>query len=178
MDYIWIAVAFIFGFLMKQINLPPLIGYLIAGFGLHLLGVTPDASLQTLADLGVTLLLFTIGLKLNIRSLFKTEIWGSALGHMSTIIVLTIINCLVFAYFGIVYFAGLDWTSAAVIGLAVSFSSTVCAVQILENRGEMRTRHGQITIGILVIQDIVAVIFVSLATDKSPSWWGPNPNSC
>lgn len=171
MDYIWVTVAFICGFLIKQINLPPLIGYLAAGFGLHILGVKPDASLETLSDLGVTLLLFTIGLKLNISSLFKTEIWGGATGHMAAIVALTALNCLFFAYMGIAYFSGLDWSSAALIGFAVSFSSTVCAVQILESRREMRTRHGQIAIGILIIQDIAAVIFVTLATDKSPSWW-------
>ena len=171
MDYIWIAVAFVCGFLVKQINLPPLVGYLAAGFGLHALGVEPDESLETLADLGVALLLFTIGLKLNIKSLFKTEIWGSAAGHMSTIVALTTVNCFIFAFFGITHFVELDWTSAALIGFAVSFSSTVCAVKILEERGEMRARHAQVAIGILIIQDIAAVLFVTFATAKIPSWW-------
>lgn len=171
MDYIWVAVAFVCGFLVKQINLPPLVGYLAAGFGLHALGVQPDTSLQTLADLGVTLLLFTIGLKLNIRSLFKIEIWGGAIGHMGAIVLLTMLNCSVLAFIGVQYFTGLDWSAAALIGFAVSFSSTVCAIKVLEERGELRARHGQIAIGILVIQDIAAVIFVTFATDKWPSPW-------
>ena len=171
MDYIWVAVAFACGFLVKQIKLPPLVGYLAAGFGLHALGVVPEDSLETLANLGVTLLLFTIGLKLDLKSLLKIEIWGGATGHMTAIIALTTVNCLFFSYLGIVYFTGLDLAAAALIGFAVSFSSTVCAVKILEERGEMRTRHGQVAIGILIIQDIAAVIFVTLATDKSPSWW-------
>ena len=50
MDYLWIFTAFVCGFLAKQINLPPLVGYLAAVFGLHALGVQPDASLQTLGD--------------------------------------------------------------------------------------------------------------------------------
>ncbi len=53
MDYIWVAVAFSCGFLVKQLDLPPLIGYLAAGFGLHAIGVEPDNSLSTLADLGI-----------------------------------------------------------------------------------------------------------------------------
>jgi predicted Kef-type K+ transport protein len=171
MDYIWVAVAFACGFLFKQINLPPLIGYLAAGFGLHALGVEPDASLETLSDLGITLLLFTIGLKLNIQSLFKTEIWGGASGHMAAIVLLTTINSLIFGYFGLKYFVGLNWQAAALIGFAVSFSSTVCAIKILEERGELRARHGQVAIGILVIQDIAAVIFVTLAAGKAPSAW-------
>lgn len=171
MDYIWVALAFGCGFLAKQIKLPPLVGYLIAGFGLHAAGVTPDASLQTLSDLGVTLLLFTIGLKLNVKSLLKTEIWGTAIGHMGTTVALTAANSLILGYLGLIYFEGLSWTSAALVGFAVSFSSTVCAVKVLEERGEARARHGQVAIGILIIQDIVAVIFVTLMTDTPPSWW-------
>jgi len=171
MDFIWVGVAFICGFIATRIGLPPLVGYLMAGFGLHAAGVTPDASLATLSDIGISLLLFTIGLKLNVKSLLKTEIWAGATGHMGVIILLTAINCLVFSVLGFTYFTGLDWTAAAMIGFAVSFSSTVCVVKILEEKGELRSRHGQVAIGILIIQDIAAVIFVTLATDKSPSWW-------
>lgn len=171
MDYLWIFIAFVCGFLVKQINLPPLVGYLAAGFGLHALGVEPDASLQTLGDLGVILLLFTIGLKLNVASLFKTEIWAGAAGHMSIIILLTMANCIALAALGLIHFVGLDFYGAALIGFAISFSSTVIAVKVLEENGEMRSRHGQVAIGILVIQDIAAVVFVTLASDMSPSWW-------
>lgn len=171
MDYIWIAVAFVCGFLAKQINLPPLVGYLVAGFGLHALGFSPDASLETLSDLGIALLLFTIGLKLNVKSLFKTEIWASATTHMTTIILITTLNSLLLGSLGVIYFNELEWQAAALIGFAVSFSSTVFAVKVLEGRGEMRARHGQVAIGVLIIQDIAAVVFVSLTTDKSPSLW-------
>jgi len=171
MDYIWIAVAFGCGFLVKQISLPPLIGYLVAGFGLHALGVQPEAGLQTLSDLGVTLLLFTIGLKLNVGSLLQTEIWAGALGHISLVVGLTIANSLFLGFWGLAYFTGLDWQTAALIGLAVSFSSTVCTIKILEDRGELRARHGQVAIGILIIQDIAAVAFVTFADGQMPSIW-------
>ncbi len=171
MDYLWIAVAFVCGFLVRQLGLPPLVGYLIAGFGLHALGVQPDATLEALSDLGVILLLFTIGLKLDAENLLKTEVWATATGHMVIILVLTMFNCLILGYLGMSYFVDISWAAASLIGFAVSFSSTVCAVKILEERGELRSRHGQIAIGILIIQDIAAVIFVSLATDAAPSWW-------
>ncbi len=170
MDYIWIVVAFSCGFLARQINLPPLVGYLAAGFGLHALGVHPDDWLNELSDLGVTLLLFTIGLKLNIKDLLKPEILFGASGHMVAVILVTTLNSLILGYLGFTYFEDLDWRTAMLIGLAVSFSSTVCAVKILEDRGEMASRHGQVAIGILIIQDIVAVAFVSVASDASPSW--------
>lgn len=171
MDYIWIAVAFGCGFLVKQINLPPLVGYLAAGFGLNALGVKPDSSIDTLADFGVVLLLFTIGLKVNINSLFKPEVWAGASGHMAVIILLTTLNCLILGQLGLTHFTGISAQGAALIGFAVSFSSTVCAVKILEERGEMRALHGQVAIGILIIQDIAAVVFIALAADKTPSWW-------
>lgn len=171
MEYAWVAVAFVCGFLARQIKLPPLVGYLGAGFGLHALGAEPDTSFQALSDLGITLLLFTIGLRLNLSNLLKTEIWGGASVHMIAVSLITAATCLFFAILGVQYFALLDMTSAALIGLALSFSSTVCAVKFLEERGEMRTRHGQVTIGILVIQDIAAVVFLALATDKSPTLW-------
>ena len=166
MDYIWVAIAFVCGFLVKQIKLPPLVGYLAAGFGLHALGVVPDKSLETLSDLGVTLLLFTIGLKLDFKSLFKVEIWGGATGHMGATVILTALNSLFLGYLGMVYFAGLDWSAAILIGFAVSFSSTVCAVKMLEERGELRARHGQVAIGILIIQDIAAVVLSPLPQIK------------
>ncbi len=171
MDYLWVFVTFVSGFLFKQINLPPLVGFLAAGFGLHAFGMTPNIPLEPLADIGIILLLFTIGLKLDIKSLFKYEIWSSATANALVTVVFVSSLAFLLTSFGIVYFSELSWMSAAVIGFALSFSSTVFAVKMLEDRGEMRARHGQVAIGILVIQDIMAVIFLSLATDKTASWW-------
>lgn len=171
MDYLWVFVTFVCGFLFKQINLPPLIGFLVAGFGLHAFNLTPNIPLQPLADIGIILLLFTIGLKLDIKSLFKLEIWSSASVNAIATVSLVSLAGLFLTSFSIAYVSELNWTSIAIIGFSLSFSSTVFAVKMLEDRGEMRARHGQVAIGILVIQDIIAVAFLSLATDRSPSWW-------
>jgi glutathione-regulated potassium-efflux system ancillary protein KefC len=69
MDPIWIAIAFALGFAVRQIGLPPLIGFLAAGFVLNAMGVESTETLETVADYGVWLLLFSIGLKLRLRSL-------------------------------------------------------------------------------------------------------------
>ena len=74
MDPVWIAVAFILGFLVKQIGLPPLVGFLAAGFVLRGFGVRGDETLQEFADFGVILLLFSIGLKLRIKSLLNLSL--------------------------------------------------------------------------------------------------------
>ena len=61
--------------------------------------------------------------------------------------------------------------SQALIGFALSFSSTVCVVKMLEEASELKTRHGKIALGILIIQDIVAVVFLVASTGKMPSEW-------
>ena len=76
MDILWILFAFACGFGTKQLGLPPLIGYLAAGFMLNLYGVSMTPGLQEIANIGVTLMLFTIGLKLNVKDLLKPEIWA------------------------------------------------------------------------------------------------------
>lgn len=171
MDFIWILFAFVCGLGMKLISLPPLIGYLIAGFVLHFAGVTPDDTLNSLADLGITLMLFTIGLKLEIKSLLKTEIWAGGLSHMLLWILLFIVVLLGLGSLALPFFSDLDWQSAALVAFLLSFSSTVCVVKLLEETGEMKTRHGKLAIGVLVIQDIVAVLFMAVATGQEPSIW-------
>ncbi len=171
MDFIWIFFAFICGLAAKIIHLPPSIGFLIAGFALNFLGYQADDSLAILSDLGITLMLFTIGLKLNVKSLFKREVWLTSSLHTITWMILTIVIIKIFALLAISYFSQLNPITATLIAFSLSFSSTVCIIKLLEENGEMRTRHGKLAVGILVIQDIVAVAFLVFATGKVPSMW-------
>jgi glutathione-regulated potassium-efflux system ancillary protein KefC len=168
-DFIWILFAFGLGLSAKTIALPPSIGYLAAGFILHFLGYSANEGLQTLADLGITLMLFTIGLKLKIRDLVKTEIWLGCLSHSVFWIVLSLAFIKLLSMLAISFFTDLSNSSALIIAFALSFSSTVCVVKLMEESGEMRTRHGKLAIGVLVIQDIIAVAFLVAATGKTPS---------
>ena len=77
-----IALAFAAGFAAQLVRLPPLIGFLAAGFVLNAMGFEKTPALDTIANLGVTLLLFTIGLKLDIRTLLRAEVWASASLHI------------------------------------------------------------------------------------------------
>ncbi|NQZ52633.1 MAG: cation:proton antiporter [Piscirickettsiaceae bacterium] len=171
MDFLWLLIALALGFTAQQIRLPPLVGFLCAGFALHALGIEGGPALEKFADLGITLLLFTIGLKLRLRNLLAPEVWGTACLHMASLIVILVGLLLIPTLMGLSWLGVLDWQAAAVISFALSFSSTVFAVKTLEDRGEMKSRHGQVAIGILIIQDIIAVIFLTLATDKSPTLW-------
>jgi predicted Kef-type K+ transport protein len=170
-DPLWIAIAFLFGLLVKLIGLPPLVGYLFAGFFLNFIGAEGGDFLSATADLGITLLLFTIGLKLKLKSFAKPEIWGVATIHM--IITAGLISAIigVLASQSVSLFTGLNWPAAILIGFALSFSSTVFAIKILDDLGATMSRHGHISIGLLVVQDIAAVIFLAISAGKIPSAW-------
>ncbi|MBD5772487.1 cation:proton antiporter family protein [Marinomonas colpomeniae] len=171
MEFTWILFAFVCGLAVKMINLPPLIGFLLAGFLLNYLGFEASSTLDSLANIGITLMLFSIGLKLHVKDLLKREVWASTLSHMGTWTILFGGIALLLGTLSLPYFSLLDFKTAALIGFALSFSSTVCVMKLLEESGELKTRHGQLSLGILVMQDIVAVVFLVAATGKVPSIW-------
>jgi len=171
MDPLWIVAAFIFGAASSRIGLPPLVGYLIAGFVLNGIGVEGGEILSEVADIGVTLLLFTIGLKLKLKSLGRPEVWGGTLLHMLITIAIFGIGIRVLGIWGVPHFHLLSWQTSLLIAFALSFSSTVFAVKVLEQNREMGSRHGATAIGILIMQDVVAVIFLAASVGKLPSPW-------
>ena len=105
-DPLWIAIAFLTGLLAKLVGLPPLVGFLVAGFFLHFLGAQGSDFLRTIADLGITLLLFSIGLKLKLRALARPEVFGVATVHMLFVTVSFGLFVLLFSYLGLLLFAG------------------------------------------------------------------------
>ena len=171
MDPLWILTAFILGFIGFRLGLPPLVGYLIAGFVLQAFGVVGGEALEKIADLGVTLLLFSIGLKLKLRNLLRPEIWAGASIHMLVTIVVFGAGIFALSFSGLAAFGALDFKLSLMIAFALSFSSTVFAVKVLEERGEMSALHGRVSIGILIMQDIYAVLFLTFSTGKIPSPW-------
>lgn len=171
MDVIFILFAFVCGLGVKMAGMPPLIGFLAAGFILNFMGYQGDASLRILADLGITLMLFSIGLKLNIRDLYKREVWLGSSVHMLSWTIICGSCFFGFGALGLGLFSGFDLKTSALLAFALSFSSTVCVVKILEESGEIKTRHGKLAVGILVMQDIFAVLFLVVATGKTPLIW-------
>ena len=171
MDPVWIAVAFVLGFLVRQIGLPPLVGFLVAGFVLNGFGFESDETIELVADMGIFLLLFSIGLKLRVRNLLRPEIWATATVHMLVTVVLFGALFFGLAAAGLSLFAGLSLTACLVIAFAASFSSTVFAVKVLEEKGESDSRHGRIAIGILIVQDLFAVLFLTASAGEAPSPW-------
>jgi len=170
MDAVLIAVAFFFGLLAQQFRLPPLVGFLISGFILQAFGQKGGPALDGIAELGVTLMLFTIGIKLRVRTLARPEIWAGTSLHT-----LSIVTIFALALLGVGTLvgnaAGFSWQTALLLAFALSFSSTVFAVKSLGESGDMGAMHGRVAIGILIMQDILAVVFLTLSTGKIPSIW-------
>lgn len=165
----YVLAAFAGGVVAMAVRLPPLVGFLAAGFVLKAMGYGESEVLGTIADLGVTLLLFTIGLKLDVRALLRSVVWGTATAHMvaSTAVLLGALALLKLT--GIALLRDADWQTLALLGFVLSFSSTVFAVKILEQRGESRSLYGRIAIGVLIMQDVFAVVFLTASTAELPS---------
>ncbi|MBI5551934.1 MAG: cation:proton antiporter [Desulfobacterales bacterium] len=171
MNPLWILAAFLFGAVISKIGLPPLVGYLLAGFVLNSIGVTGGDLLEKVAGAGVTLLLFTIGLKLKLKSLAKPEVWAGTSLHMLFTAIIFGFLILMLGFSGVPLFDQLKGPTTLLIAFALSFSSTVFAVKVIEEKKEMASGHAAVAIGILIMQDIIAVGFLAASTGKIPSIW-------
>jgi predicted Kef-type K+ transport protein len=164
-----ISAAFILGILARQVTLPPLVGFLVAGFAINALGptlgmpTTTGPILEYLANLGVLLLLFSVGLKLKLKQIGEPHVVGGALLHFA-------ISTAIYAPIARLLFTD-SWLTAFLVGIALAFSSTVLAAKILESKREMGSFHGRTAIGILIVQDVIALVVLAIFSGKVPGPW-------
>ena len=170
-DVAWIYIAFVLGLLSRSVGLPPLVGFLATGFLLNAYGIVSGEMLEKLSDLGITLLLFTVGLKLNLRTLARPQVWAVTGLHTSIVVIVFGFAIYGLALTAVPFVSDLDPARSLLIAFALSFSSTVFVVKVLEEKGEMASLHGRIAVGILIMQDIAAVVFLAISTGKWPSAW-------
>lgn len=161
MEAVWVGAAFALGLLGSRVGLPPLVGYLAAGFSLAAFNIHSGEILRYLGEVGVLLLLFTVGLKLRLASLVRLEVLG--VGGLHLLLVGTLI-AVPLAY-------RLGGELALYLGLSLAFSSTVLAIKVLEDKRELNSYHGRVAIGILILQDLVAVALLAFAGVKTPTPW-------
>ena len=168
-EAICISFAFFLGLAVRPLGLPPLVGFLAAGFAVNAFGPSlglPEQSgaiLRHVAHLGVLILLFTVGLKLKLGQLVQTQVVGGALLHFG-------LSVGVLAP-GLRLVLELPWETAFLLATALAFSSTVLAAKILEAKREIQAFHGRVAIGILIVQDLIALAVLSLFGDHTPSPW-------
>lgn len=160
-EAIWIAFAFALSLAVHLVGLPPLVGFLAAGFALHAFAIEGQEILSHVAHLGVLVLLFSIGLKIQLKYILHPVVWATTLIHLA------LVSAFVMAV--LVSTTSLPSQGTLIIALGLSFSSTVIAAKVLESRRELRAFHGRIAIGILIFQDIVAVAMLNTMGGHLPS---------
>lgn len=156
---IGIGLAAVFGFVARTLRQPPLIGYVFAGLVLSLLGILVDGDSQSLYEsmstLGITFLLFLVGLELNINELkFLGRV--IAVGGLGQII-LTFTSAFLLAR--VLSFGYLE---ALYIGLALTFCSTIIIIKLLSEKKDLASLYGKISVGVLLVQDLVAILVLVL----------------
>lgn len=155
-----LMVAATLGIVARLLKQPLILAYLVAGviIGPFALGLIKDYSvIETFASIGIIFLLFLIGLELNPRKLL--EVGGSALTvGIGQILISGMVYYLVATKFG------LTGIGAVYLAIALTFSSTAIIVTLLSNRHDLDSLHGKILVGILLIQDFVAVILLTAAS--------------
>lgn len=176
-EIIVVILALLAGVAARTVSLPPMVGYLAAGFALIPLQrfwpEMADINFEPLVNIGVTLLLFCIGLKLQLQTLLRPFVWAVTCIHMSLLVLLFFALLVVLKTVGWTLLADVSWEQSLTIGFALSFSSTVFAVKVLEERGEMASMHGKAAIGVLVMQDIFAVAYLTVISGTIPSVYAP-----
>ncbi len=153
-----LGLAMILGFIAARLRLPPLIGYLIAGIivGPSTPGFVADMALTAqLAEIGVMLLMFGVGLHFSVGDLMAVKRIAVP-GAMLQITIATLLGA------GAGYFWGCDLAQCLVFGLSLSCASTVVLLKALEARGQIETINGRIAVGWLIVEDLAMVLVLVL----------------
>lgn len=169
-----LAYALLGGMVARRLRMPTIVGYILAGVALGPFtpGFIGDVdAIQQLAELGVVLLMFGVGLHFSLRDLWEVRdiaipgalvqmAFATALGYWMA--------------------RGWGWSPSAalVLGVAISVASTVVLLRGLMDRGELDSTHGRVAVGWLVLEDLATVVILVLlpaflAPDRQPGWQAP-----
>ena len=163
-----IIAAWVVAVISQVTKQPLLLAYLVAGFAIGPHGfrwVTRPESIETISGIGLSLLLFMIGLDIDLKKMVSA-------GRVITITaVCQIVGCIALGwlFFGL-FGPGKTWLEAFYLGVASAMSSTVIIVKILYDKRELETLAGRITLGVLVLQDIATILFLAIQPNlKNPA---------
>lgn len=158
-----------FGLILRWLKQPPLVGYILAGLALGPAGlelVDYSDEISSLAEFGVILLLFIIGIELSVKA-FLRVLQPAVVATLCQIACCILLAISVKSYFG--------WTLPQIllIGFVLTLSSTAVALMVLQGLGQLRTHAGQLTVGVLVAQDIAVapmLVFAQSGADVFQQW--------
>jgi CPA2 family monovalent cation:H+ antiporter-2 len=153
---ILVAVSVPISILLTRVGLPTIVGFLITGviIGPHALGlVTEMHSVEVLAEIGIVLLLFTIGTEFSITKMLRIRKEALLGGGLQVLIVIILVTSLT-------RFFGLSFPVALLLGFIFSLSSTAITMKLLLDKGEINSRHGNFSVAILLFQDLAVVFMV------------------
>src|ERR1017187_10303304 len=171
-----IIAAWIVAVLSQVVRQPLLLAYLVAGFAIGPLGfkfITDAKSIQTISEIGLSVLLFMIGLEIDLKKMLSAG-RVITLTASAQILGCLVIGWLVFGFMG----PAANNLEALYLGVAAAVSSTVIIVKILYDKRELETLVGRITLGVLVLQDIATILFLAIQpTLKNPAI-GPLTHAC
>ena len=139
--------------LFRALRLPAMLAYFLVGvlLGPHATGLLPDNEAnREFAEFGIVFLMFSIGLEFSLPQLYAMRKKVLGLGGSQVVITLLVVM-------GIAKFLGLGWSGAFVVGSALAMSSTAIVSKILAERLDLNSRHGRLSIGVLLFQDIAVV---------------------
>ena len=151
-----LAISLLVVWVLKRMKLPPILGYLFVGVlvGPYSLGWLPEGEhIKTLAEIGVVFLLFMVGLEFSLSRLIAMRATVFGLGSCQVVI-----STLSGGF--IAWLTGIEWQAALIVGGALALSSTAIVAKQLTDQLEMQARHGQLTIAILLFQDLAVVPFL------------------
>ncbi len=153
-----LVVSALIAYVCFQLGLVPIIGFLVAGviIGPNALGFVQDAELiDAAAELGVIFLLFTIGIEFSLEQLARIRrliFVGGGLQVGVTVALMT----------GILLLFGVDWRFGVFTGCLVALSSTAIVLKLFEGAGETNSPIGNVSLGVLIFQDLAVVVMVLL----------------
>jgi len=153
-----LVLAFVFGALANRIRISPLVGYLLAGVlvGPYTPGFVADMELASqLAEIGVILLMFGVGMHFSIKDLLSVKAIAIP-GALAQIGIATLMGA------GLSYMLGWKLGAGIVFGLALSVASTVVLLRALQERRLIETEQGRIAVGWLIVEDLVMVLTLVL----------------
>lgn len=161
--------AIIGGILAKRMKLPMVVGYIAAGvvFGNITPAIADRPFLELIADIGVTLLLFTLGVEFSfhrLRRILGKITWAAVVQILLTFIV----------FVSLFMVSGFPYIAALFLGAAVSLSSTAVVIKLLSDRGEIETHSGEIATGWLVVQDLAVIPMMIILPTLISSGLGHN----